>query len=190
MNTFIEILQVITNNLIKGIFISVLFLIMTSHFFKNLDTKYSFSILRWFIIFGIANNTTLIILRIIKRSFSTSNEIKVFDWIIISIIMLVYCALLFILINRKFGKNKYFLLLVAILLNIGWFIKLYFTFLTPTYIDLLPLKYKSGSNAPYLQLLRLGSITLAKGLLLGIFVILAGNLISKTKHKNHIHDTQ
>jgi hypothetical protein len=190
MDTFIEILQVITNNLIRGIFISVLFVIIIARFFKSLDTKYAFNILQWLIISYAIAGIILMFMQLITQGLSSFTRATGPYWFAYWIIILGSCIFPFALLFRKFANKKYFILLVAVIINLGWLFESFVIHVTTIHRDYLPPSDNNDSFITYLLPFKRELIVVTKGLLLGIFVILAGNLISKTKHKNHIHDTQ
>lgn len=188
MDAFLEILQVINNNLIRGIFISVLFVIIIGHFFKNIDTGYAFSILRWLIISYAITSVILVFMQLITQGVSSFTRATGQYWFAYWIMLIGSCIFPFTLLYRKFANKKYFLLLVSIMINLGWLFESFVIHVIYIHRDYLPPWEESNNFITYLLPFKREIIVITKGLLLGIFVILAGNFILKVKQKKHIHD--
>lgn len=190
MNAFIEILQVINNNLVRGIFISVLFVIIIGRYFKAINTEYAFSILRWLIILYTTASVIFIITQLTAQGTSSFTRATGSYWFAYWIMLVSSCVFPFILLLKKFANKKYILLLVAIIINLGWLFESFVIHITSIHRDYLPPSEYGNSFITSLLPFKWELIVIAKGLLLGIFVILAGNFIFRIKQKKHIYDIQ
>ena len=194
MPSFVYILNRLTFNifqfykLIKLLFfISVLFVIIIARFFKSVDTKHAFNMLRWLVIsYTIAIGfATLIQLITGASSFTRATGPY---WFTYWVMLVGSCIFPFTLLYRRFANKKYFLLLVAVIMNLGWLFESFVIHVISIHRDYLPPSEQSNSLITYLLPFKREIIIMTKGLLLGIFVILTGNFILKVKQKKHIHD--
>jgi hypothetical protein len=153
------------NDLIKGIFISVLFVICINVFLKKIDTIQALNILRWLLIISAIAEIIYICISFLNIE-STGTY-----WLMFA----CNCLLPFVLLS-KIGNNKYLLLIISIVINSGWLFELFVTYATSIHRDYAPTGYIS-----YLPV-----TILTKGIFVGLATLIIGNLMVTVKNKTSI----
>lgn len=162
---------------IDGIFISVLLILFVRLLFpQKLDTHYATLILKWLILFFVLliyiNIISSVLFPVQAESAHSFNN-RAFGpyywayWIMF-FFGAVFPLLLFI---KKLGNSLYFLFAVAVLMNIGWVFESFVSHVTSLHRGI----YSSSLN-PYLPFYG-ERVILLYGLLLGIVVLVMGNVV-------------
>lgn len=176
MNFLNDTITFIDQYCIDGIFISVLLILLIRLLFKyKTDTHYAALLLKWLIL----SFSFLILINIIEQLlFPRQAESQVsfinrafgpYFWAYW--IMFFFSALFpLLLLFKKLGDRLYFLLLVAILMNIGWLFESFVIHMSSLHRD-----FATELN-PYVPYYRERMI-LFRGLCLGIGALLFGNIL-------------
>jgi hypothetical protein len=173
MEIYFKIWGLIGTHLIKGIFISVLVIMLARKFFKkNIDFNNALSIIKWILIFyAILNLTSFVVLVFLINGYSFWNEAtgpyNFAYWL-----MLLGSFSPFFLFFKKVGRKVYFILLVAILTNIGWLFESFVIHIISFHRD-----YSGDVNSLALLLpFNHELVAITEGFFLGCLVIIIGNL--------------
>ena len=172
MEIYFKIWGLIGTHLIKGIFISVLVIVLARKFFKKIDFNSTISIIKWILIFyAILNVASFVILVFSINGYSlwkqATGPYNFAYWLI-----LLGSFSPFFLFFKKLARNIYFILLVAILTNIGWLFESFVIHIISFHRD-----YSGDVNGLALLLpFNRELVAVIEGFLLGCLVIIIGNL--------------
>ncbi|MCO5947059.1 hypothetical protein [Mucilaginibacter flavidus] len=172
MEIYFKIWGLIGTHLIKGIFISVLVIILARKFFKNIDFNNALSIIKWILIFyAILNLASFVVLVFLINGYSFWNEAtgpyNFAYWL-----MLLGSFSPFFLFFKKLDRNVYLILLVAILTNIGWLLESFVIHIISFHRD-----YSGDVNGLALLLpFNHELVAITEGFFLGCLVIIIGSL--------------
>ncbi len=169
-------------HIIRGIFISVLFILFVRLFLKDyLETTISLQIIRWVMIIyaiGAFISYFLVYLFPPSESFAFLDRAQgPYAW---AYWLMVFGNILLplLLLKKKIGSAIYVILIIAVMMNIGWLFELFVIKITALHGDYsIPSK---GSYFSYGHELMI----LFKGLTLGLLALLIGNGISKLRATN------
>lgn len=177
---------IIEDYLIRGIFISVL-IVWIATFFKGIHSENAKSIFKWVII-GYAS---LVIANYIMffaeywfggvefSGFGFEGGASIEYWLFFWVMVLANTLFPFILLFRKVGNKIIFLLFVAVLMNFGWLFEWFVVVVTSFHRDYLT----EGGDLKFSQLFPYSNwIYLLRGLIVGIVVLIVGNLLSRNRH--------
>ncbi len=176
MDSFGEILGLINVNYIHGIFISVFIVLLAQRVFKKIDIKNAIRIIKWTLItYGLVVLLYSMILFFYSNDSNSKFEFlarvngsyKYAYWLIL-ILHSIFPLLLFF---RKIGNKVYFVLLVAVLMNIGWLFESFVIHLTSAHRDYLPAVNDYNSYLPYPG----EFIQIIQGCCVGIIILIIGN---------------
>lgn len=172
-----EFLKFISDYLIKGIFISILVIILIKLIAKSkIKTVKSTEIIKWIIViysFGVLVHTILIF------TFPPTGKNDFLEratgpyWWAYWLMLSMNSIIPLILLNRKIGRKIYFLLIISLLMNIGWLFESFVVHSTSLSRDFIGEEYN-----PYLPSKREFTIIL-KGFLFGIILVVVENIIKK-----------
>jgi len=178
VTTFIEIIGFINTYFIKGIFVSVIVIILTNKLFKNnFDTKNAVSIIRWVLlsysILILVYFLLLIFLPVNSDIYSSSFRERAMGPYKFAFWLVTLGSILpLILFFKNLGNNVYFILAITILMNLGWLFESFVIHLTSMEREYVG---KVNGVKAYLPFNRELMIVL-QGLLLGILTMVIGNL--------------
>ncbi len=176
-NFLIGFMTFIEDNLIRGIFVSVLLIILAKYFFHNrINTLISVKVIKWIIIIYASIN----LISIIFSLFAEHSDIHIFSeratgayWWAYWLMLIMNCVFPLLLLNKKFGNKIHFLFFTALLMNIGWLFESFIIHITSIHRDYMPNEYN-----PYLPN-KSETLILIKGFLLGSVLLLIENIVIK-----------
>ncbi len=176
MTIFVEIIGFINTYFIKGIFISVLVIILTSKLFKkNFDTKNAISIIKWVLLSYSSLMLIYFILLALSPAKSTNylyfQERAMGPYNFAFWLVALGSVLPLILFFKKLGNRVYFIFILTVFVNLGWLMESLIIHTTSMERDYAP--NVSGIKA-YLPFNRELMIVL-QGALFGALTILIGN---------------
>ena len=176
MEIYFKISGLIGTHLVKGIFISVLVIVLAQKIFKkNIDFNNALSIIKWLLIFyAILNLVSFLVLvfSINSNGYSFWNQATGPYNFAYWLMLLGSFSPLF-LFFKKLGRKAYFILLVATLTNIGWLFESFVIHIISFHRD-----YSGGVNGLALLLpFNHELVAIAEGFFLGCLVIIIGNLL-------------
>lgn len=173
MEIYFKIWGLIGTHLIKGIFISVLVIVLARKFFKKkIDFNSAISIIKWVLIFyAILNLASFVVLVFSINDYSfwkqATGPYNFAYWL-----MLLGSFSPLFLFFKKLGYNIYFILLAAILTNIGWLLESFVIHIISFHRD-----YSGDVNGLALLLpVNHELVAITEGFFLGCLVIIIGNL--------------
>lgn len=177
IDTFIEFIKFIGDNLIKGIFISVLLVIFITFISKNkTEIDFSIKIIKWIIIiysFGVLIGTLLLCIFKHSEKYTFLERATGPYWWAYWLIFTMNSIIPLFLLNKRIGKNIYFLLFITVLMNIGWLFESFVIHITS-----LNTNYITENYNPYIP--NSGEILiLMNGFILGIVLLIIGIGINK-----------
>lgn len=167
--------------LIKGIFISVLLILLAKIYSKEkINTVYASLIIKWTILFYafLLLTQLLILLFPFQTDYNPTFINRAFGpyyWAYWSLILFGTFLPLFLLHN-KWGKNIYILLSISLFMNFGWLFESFVIHMTGLQRD-----FATELN-PYLPLYG-EKITIFRGLCLGLIVLLMGYIFKFYRSK-------
>ena len=177
IEAYTEFLKSISDYLIKGIFISILLIIFIKLLSKNkIETVLSTKIIKWIIIlysFGVLVNTILMFLFPSSEKYAFLERATGPYWWAYWLMLSMNSIVPLLLLNNKIGKKIHFLLLIALLMNIGWIFESFVVHMSSLQIDFITEDYN-----PYLPNNR-ELYLLLNGFVLGIIVLVIENIIKK-----------
>lgn len=172
---FTEFLKFISDFLIKGIFISILLIILIKLIFKNkIETVLSTRIIKWIIIiysFGVLVSTILMFIFPPTEKYAFLERATGPYWWAYWLMLSMNSIIPLILLNNKIGRNIYFLLTISFLMNIGWLFESFVIHMTSLHRDFVTESYN-----PYLPNNR-ELLIIFRGLILGIILLIAENVV-------------
>lgn len=189
MDLYNDFVGLLGDYLIRGIFISVL-VVWIATLFKRIDVHYSKSILKWIMI-GYACLLMGYYALLFAESwydgvafsgFGLEEEASVQYWLFFWFMMLANTLFPFILLVKKIGGKIIFLLLMAVSMNFGWLFEWFVVVVTTFHRDYVP----GGWNFKVSLFPYNARTYLVSGLILGIVVVLIGNVISSYKRKKKV----
>ena len=175
LETFKLILELINTLLIKGLFASALIIILTRLIFKTkISTDLAIVILKWIII---SFSFLRLIDFLIQLVFFDTNEYSSFInratgpyyWAYWCMIISSTLLPLLLFLKRP-GKNVYFILLISILINIGWWFERFVIIVTSIHQDYLP----ESKGFGFLKLIPFELIAI--GVFWGVLFLIFGNI--------------
>lgn len=182
---------IVSDYLIKGIFISVL-VVWLAKFFKNVDIQHAKSILKWIMIgYGslvIINYAIILIDEYILRpveysGFAFGESATGEFWFSLWVILISCTVLPFILISKRIGNKLIFLLLVAALINTGWLMNSFVIHVTSIHRDYIPEGWRMNETNHFLPY-EYEFYYLLRGLILGLVVLSFGNWLQRTRNRS------
>jgi hypothetical protein len=188
MDLYTDFVWLIRSYLINGIFISVL-IVWIATFIKRIDIHYAKSILKWIMIgyacLAIVNYVITLIDEFLSpiefSGYSFGERAFGNGWFAFWFMLIGSLALPFILLSKRIGTNLIFLFLVAVLMNIGWLFESFIVIVTSFHRDYIPAGFGRKGSIPFLPYGN--EVYLLKGLILGMVVLIVGNLLYKTRNK-------
>lgn len=165
----------LSDNVTKGIFMSVLMVIFYHFILKDKHTvNYSSLILKWIILTNILINIISLTLSILENTDSSIIVQRITGPYFWAYWFMFFFSLTFplSLLLNKFKNKLYWLLLVSLLMNIGWLFESLIIYITS-----IQREVSTGSNTFSILTPRL--LILTKGLLLGFAIIGISRIISK-----------
>lgn len=181
MNTISEIWSLMDSFLLRGIFVSVFIILVAKFFFKNrIDIKVSLNIIRIILIFHSAAYIILVITSLLFNNSDNTFLTRAFGlhWWAYWIMMILNSLLPLTLLSKRLSNRNIYILLVTILMNIGLIFESFVIHMTH-----MEGEYMDETFNPYLPTSTEVSVVL-KGLILGIIILLAGNLIKMKRIRN------
>lgn len=177
IETYTEFLKSISDYLIKGIFITLLLIIIIKIISKNkIETVLSTKIIRWIIIIyscGVLVNTILIFIFAPTEKYAFLERATGTYWWAYWLMLSMNSIIPLIFLNNKIGRNIYFLLIISLLMNIGWLFESFVVHMTSLHRD-----YITEGYNPYLPNKREFTIIL-NGFVLGIILTVVENILKK-----------
>jgi hypothetical protein len=177
MEIYFKSIGLIDTYLIKGIFISILIIILARTFLKkNIVFNTAVAIIKWVLVFwAILNLASFLVLlfSINSNSYSSSvwkratGEYGFSYWI-----MLLGSFSPLFLLFKNLGRKAYFILLVAILTNIGWLFESFVVHVVSIHRDYSMSTNGIGVALPFNREL----LVIARGIFFGVLAIIIGNL--------------
>jgi hypothetical protein len=182
MDLYNEIVTTYFDYLIKGIFISVLIIILCKSIFKNkIEVLYSVKLIRYLLIAFTLATLIKIALNLALHPEEMIRWKKHFSgpyWFTY-LFMTTMVFLPLVLVTKKPGSNLWFILAVSVLINIGWLFESFVIHMTSINMD-----YELVEN-PYFPSYREIRVIL-RGIFLGIIILIFDNvLITYGKHKRY-----
>ncbi len=172
-----EFLKSISDYVIKGIFISILLIIIIKLISKNkIETVLSTKIIKWIIIiysFGVLVNTILIFIFPTTEKYAFLERATGPYWWAYWLMVSMNSIIPLILLNPTIGRKISFLLIISLLMNIGWLFESFVVHMTSLDSDFITEDYN-----PYLPNNREFNI-IFNGFVLGIILIVIENIIKK-----------
>ncbi len=165
---FTEILKFIDVHLIKGLFISVIIIILSKLISKNkINTNIAKDILKYIIITHalVMIIYTLVLLIFPQPGIGPVNRLTGPYWYAYYILYSSNAVLPLSLLNKKLANNLYIILMISVLINIGWIIESFAMHLADSRSGYLP--YKSEISIFVNQLI------------IGVLLLVVGNIINK-----------
>ena len=167
--------------LIKGIFISVLLIMLVRFLLNNIiETEISTQIIRWIIIVSALFDFAVIILTLVFANTDTSTferrSTGAYWWSYLTMIFFG-CVAPLLLLNKRMGRNLSILFIVALMMNIGWLFEAYVIHSTSIHRD-----YVSEGYNPYLPN-QVEIQIILNGLIVGISSLIIGNGVKKVKRQ-------
>jgi hypothetical protein len=178
---YTEIVKFISDNIIKGIFFSVLLVVLTKLILKKLDVYNAKNILKWtIIVYSIGVIIGLFLLLIFPHSekYSFINRATGPYWWAYWLMLTMNSIFPLLLLFKKLGDKIYFLLFVSMLMNIGWFFESFVSLMTS-------LNYDDANYNPSFLNSREISIII-KGLVFGFGTLVLGNIIEWKKTETYV----
>jgi len=179
VDKFAELISFLGQNLIQGIFISVLLILSIRAAFKDkIEISLSAQIIRWIIViyaFGAIVSTILLM------AFEHSKEYAFLDratgpyWWAYFLMLFSNSLLPLILLNKKIGEKLMVLLFIALVMNLGWLVESFVIHITSVHQD-----FSDETYNPYLPNTRETRI-LIRGFILGVLSLITGNVLKKWK---------
>jgi len=167
------IVGLVNSYLIRGIFISVLVILINSKFLKNkLDTHHPLIIIKWILIgyaVLILFDYLLIIVFTADSAAFISRATGPYWWAFLPVV-LSNALLPFLLFFKKLQYNIYFIFILTILMNTGWLMESLVIHTTIIHRD-----YSTGINSYFPSDYEL--FIMIKGFLVGLIVMVIGNLV-------------
>ncbi len=167
MESLFDILSLINNYIIHGIFISVLLIGLLRHFSKRISVRNAVNVVRWTIIsYACLCLTYLLVNWIISPPRDSSAFVNRASgpyafayWAMTA----AHTLLPFVLLSKKHGQKLKVIFLVALLMNLGWLLEIFIIRLTSVHRDYLPSSFKMETNV------------IVSGLLFAVFAMAVGN---------------
>ncbi len=167
-----DLIKFFNDNIINGIFISVLVVIMVKLFLKRIiDPFYSIKIIKWTLIVYVL----MAIIDVVFGIFSIENHALVNRatgpyWWAYWFMLIAHLILPLSLFHKKLGSKIYFILTISIFMNIGWLFESFVIHLTSLHRD-----YNSDRTAllPFNREI----FIILRGLSFGFMAIIAGIII-------------
>ena len=183
IETYTEFLKSISDYLIKGIFISILFIILIKMISKDkIETVLSTKIIKWIIIiysFGVLINTILIFIFPQTEKYAILERATGPYWWAYWLMLIMNSIIPLILLYPNIGRKKSILLIISLLMNIGWLFESFVIHITNLHRDFITEDYN-----PYLPNNRELNIIL-NGFVLGIILVVIENIIKKRQKKEY-----
>ncbi len=182
MDTFNTIISLFNQHLIRGIFISVLLIVIVRKFYKKIDTQNSIRIVKWLLI-TYSTGVVLNFLLFLIFSEDSGNYLDFWDrakgpyFVAYWAMFIASCSSL-LLFSKKLSGSIYFILFLSILMNFGWLFESYVIHITSIHRDYVPI----NSYRAYLPFDH-ELLIVFKGMILGIASLAVGNLVHLTKKK-------
>tara|TARA_R110002050_G_scaffold138408_1_gene262153 strand:- start:54 stop:608 length:555 start_codon:yes stop_codon:yes gene_type:complete len=181
IDKYAELVSLIGHNLIRGIFISVILLIIVKMLFKRkLETEISLRIIKWIIIiysFAALTSYSLLFIFPHEEKYAFLERANgPYSWAY-WLMLFANCIIPLILLNKRIGKNIYIILCITIFMNIGWVFESFVIHMTSMHRD-----YISDNFNPYLPSKGETRI-LIQGFVIGLISLLIGNGIQKWRIK-------
>jgi hypothetical protein len=172
MELFFKILGLVGTHLIKGIFISVLVIILARKFFKKIDFNSAISIIKWILIFYAILNLASFVILVFSINSNSFWKQATGPYNFAYLLMLLGSFSPLFLFFKKLNRNVYFILLVAILTNIGWLFESFIIHTISFHRD-----YSGNVNGLALLLpFNHELVAITEGFFLGCLAIIIGNL--------------
>lgn len=172
-----EFLKLISDYLIKGIFISILVIILIKLIAKSkIKIVKSTEIIKWIIViysFGVLVHTILIFTFPPTRKNDFLDRATGPYWWAYWLMLSMNSIIPLILLNRKIGRKIYFLVIISLLMNIGWLFESFVIHSTNLSRDFIGEEYN-----PYFPSKREFTI-IFNGFLFGIILVVVENIIKK-----------
>lgn len=155
---------------IKGLFISVLSIMIVGRILKA-DTRIAFAIIKWIVIvYGAINIVYYYMVSFFSAEMVSFNERAVGPYSFAFYLMLVPNTVLpLLLLFKKLGRNKYVLLALSLLMNMGWMLELLTIYTTDFYID----------NIHKLPSLNILWFIVLKGVFIGAVIYAIGRTVTR-----------
>jgi hypothetical protein len=167
--------------LLRGIFISVIIVWIAKLFIKHINIVYTKLILKWIMIgyAGLCIFQLILLLSFVEIGDSFIESVTGEFWFSYWLMWSANTILPLILLFKRIGDKLIFLLLVAILMNSGWLFESFVIHVTSFHRD-YPSDYKMND-----WLLPRSSevYNIINGFVLGIVVLIAGNLLYRDSIK-------
>ena len=179
-----DVVSVLNQYLIRGIFISVL-VVWIATLFKKIDAHNAKSILKWTMI-GYACLVMVNYLLLFAESWFGGVEFSGFGfeesdsigyWLFFWFMMIANTLLPFILLLKKNGNQIILLLFVAISMNFGWLFEWFVIVVTNVHRDYIPAGWGSVHSIHFFP--NDNVMYLLRGLILGIVVVGVGNVMRR-----------
>ena len=180
MDTYFEIVNLIFDYLIKGIFISVFVIVFVRSFFKKIDTQMAIRIVQWMMIaYSMSVLFWLIISSTRVNSSSDFSERATGPYWFAYWLMALSGLLPILFFIKKLSRKVYFILFVSVFINIGWLFESFVIHVTSMHRD-----YDIKGINPWLPSVAEWFLIL-RGLLVGVVALVIGNIIHKVEmHKS------
>lgn len=186
MDVYIDIVYRINGIFIKGLFISILTMLIFRLFLKErANTKLAAIIVRWIMIVYCSMaliGQLLIFFMPSSEEYAISNRATGPYWWAYWLMMISHSVLPLILLSLYRRFNLWFLLCLSLIMNLGWLFESFVIHTTSIHMDFAP--WKSDNN-PYLPN-PTERLTILRGFVLGIIIFLAANtnlIVSVIKRK-------
>lgn len=183
MGDIFKVLSLIDGFLLRGIFVSVIIILVAKLVLRNtISIGLSLNIIRITLIIHSVVYIILFITSLLNNSTDNIFWTRALGpyWWAYWIMMTFNSLLPLTLLIRRLGNNNIYLLSISILMNIGWIFESFVTYITN-----MEREYLNSDYNPYLPTSAEISV-LINGLILGIFILLIGNLITMKKNKKLI----
>ena len=176
METFFHFLKFIDNHLLKGIFISVLILILFRKYFKKIDTVTSFKILKYLLVSYSILSLTFILTSFFVKDYTNpmllfinrlTNPYKT----IVGLMLILHVCLPLFLLSKWLSKKTSFILTISFLINLEWLFNSYVVHIITMHREYVTGKPFSSNFLPFQHEL----IILLEGFLLGLVLLFLGN---------------
>lgn len=186
MEAFYDFEGFLVDWILRGIFISVLVLIVVQHTLKRIDLYYARIILKWIMIsfacLGVVNLASGLIEDFMLTPDPFAGVVfqqRAFGeyWFSFWLMMVGSTVIPFVLLISRIGNSLGFMLAVALLMNIGWLFERSVIIITSLYRDYEP----EGWFVQILLFLHPLNIYFFRGLLLGITVLIVGQVIARAQ---------
>lgn len=174
MDFYIETVRWIEDNMITGLFISVLFLIISKALFKEkVDTVKALYMIKLILI---PYSISAIIYTVLLFLFP-SDEYSVISratgpyWWAYWLMIFCHCLLPLTLLWNKLSYKIYYVLAVTILMNLGWLLESFIMHMISIHRDYMPDNADINMFLPFPR----ERIILLKGFVIGIVILLTAN---------------